>query len=196
MKIKGYAAALLSLSLFTPLSYANECPSVLKFMKRKLNSQETVNLCDEYAGKTLLVVNTASYCGYTPQFEGLEALYRNYKDKDFAVLGFPSHDFNQEDSDEGKTAELCELTYGVKFPMFEPISVKGDDADPMYRMLKNATGKAPSWNFNKYLIDSSGKQITHYPSSTKPTDAAFIADIEALLKSEQSLVYSLRKQSG
>lgn len=196
MKIKGYAAALLSLSLFTSLSYANECPSVLKFMKRKLNSQETVNLCDEYAGKTLLVVNTASYCGYTPQFEGLEALYRNYKDKDFAVLGFPSHDFNQEDSDEGKTAELCELTYGVKFPMFEPISVKGDDADPMYRMLKNATGKAPSWNFNKYLIDSSGKQITHYPSSTKPTDAAFIADIEALLKSEQSLVYSLRKQSG
>jgi len=184
MKIKGYAAALLSLSLFTSLSYANECPSVLKFMKRKLNSQETVNLCDEYAGKTLLVVNTASYCGYTPQFEGLEALYRNYKDKDFAVLGFPSHDFNQEDSDEGKTAELCELTYGVKFPMFEPISVKGDDADPMYLMLKNATGKAPSWNFNKYLIDSSGKQIIHYPSSTKPTDAAFIADIEALLKSE------------
>ncbi len=196
MKTKGYAAALLSLSLFTSLSYANECPSVLKFMKRKLNSQETVNLCDEYAGKTLLVVNTASYCGYTPQFEGLEALYRNYKDKDFAVLGFPSHDFNQEDSDEGKTAELCELTYGVKFPMFEPISVKGDDADPMYLMLKNATGKAPSWNFNKYLIDSSGKQITHYPSSTKPTDAAFIADIEALLKSEQSLVYSLSKQSG
>ena len=95
MKTKGYAAALLSLSLFTSLSYANECPSVLKFMKRKLNSQETVNLCDEYAGKTLLVVNTASYCGYTPQFEGLEALYRNYKDKDFAVLGFPSHDFNQ-----------------------------------------------------------------------------------------------------
>ena len=196
MKTKGYAAALLSLSLFTSLSYANECPSVLKFMKRKLNSQETVNLCDEYAGKTLLVVNTASYCGYTPQFEGLEALYRNYKDKDFAVLAFPSHDFNQEDSDEGKTAELCELTYGVKFPMFEPISVKGDDADPMYLMLKNATGKAPSWNFNKYLIDSSGKQITHYPSSTKPTDAAFIADIEALLKSEQSLVYSLSKQSG
>ena len=76
------------------------------------------------------------------------------------------------------------MTYGVKFPMFEPISVKGEDADPMYRMLKTATGKAPSWNFNKYLIDSSGKQITHYPSSTKPTDPAFIADIEALLKSE------------
>lgn len=184
MKAKGFVPALLALSFFTTPSFASECPSVLKFMKRKLNSQETVNLCNEYAGKTLLVVNTASYCGYTPQFEGLEALYSDYKDKDFVVLGFPSHDFNQEDNDEGKTAKLCELTYGVKFPMFEPISVKGEDADPMYRMLKTATGKAPSWNFNKYLIDSSGKQITHYPSSTKPTDPAFIADIEALLKSE------------
>ena len=182
MKVKGMAAALFTaLALTSTPLLANECPSVLKFMKRKLNSQETVNLCDEYAGKTLLVVNTASYCGYTPQFEGLEALYSDYKDKNFAVLGFPSHDFNQEDNDEGKTAELCELTYGVKFPMFEPTSVKGDDADPMFRMLKAATGKSPSWNFNKYLIDASGQNITHYPSSTKPTDAAFIADVEALL---------------
>ena len=135
MKAKGFVPALLALSFFTTPSFASECPSVLKFMKRKLNSQETVNLCNEYAGKTLLVVNTASYCGYTPQFEGLEALYSDYKDKDFVVLGFPSHDFNQEDNDEGKTAELCELTYGVKFPMFEPISVKGEDADPMYSCL-------------------------------------------------------------
>ena len=139
-------------------------------MKRKLNSQETVNLCEDYAGKTVLVVNTASYCGYTPQFEGLEALYSDYKDKDFVVLGFPSHDFNQEDNDEGKTAELCELTYGVKFPMFEPTSVKGDDADPMFRMLAKATGKAPSWNFNKYLISPDGKTITHYPGSVKPSE--------------------------
>lgn len=173
--------AVLALGVFSAPSSANECPSVLKFMKRKLNSQETVNLCDAYGGKTLLVVNTASYCGYTPQFEGLETLYSDYKDKDFVVLGFPSHDFNQEDDDEGKTAELCELTYGVQFPMFEPISVKGDDADPMYRMLKAATGKAPSWNFNKYLIDASGEKITHYPSSVKPTDASFVSDIEALL---------------
>ncbi len=184
MKAKGYLTAVLALSFFTSTAYASECHSVLKFMKRKLNSQETVNLCTEYGGKTLLIVNTASYCGYTPQFEGLEALYSDYKDRDFVVLGFPSHDFNQEDSDEGKTAELCELTYGVKFPMFEPISVKGDDADPMYRMLKASTGKAPSWNFNKYLIDSSGEKIIHYPSSTKPTDPAFVAEVEALLKSE------------
>ncbi|GFD88926.1 glutathione peroxidase [Tenacibaculum sp. KUL152] len=179
IKVVATLAAVLAMSSVP--AAANECPSVLKFMKRKLNSQETVNLCDEYGGKTLLVVNTASYCGYTPQFEGLETLYSDYKDKDFVVLGFPSHDFNQEDNDEGKTAELCELTYGVKFPMFEPTSVTGEDADPMYRMLKAATGKAPSWNFNKYLIDATGKNITHYPSSTKPTDASFIADVESLL---------------
>jgi glutathione peroxidase len=179
IKVVATLAAVLAMSSVP--AAANECPSVLKFMKRKLNSQETVNLCNEYGGKTLLVVNTASYCGYTPQFEGLETLYSDYKDKDFVVLGFPSHDFNQEDNDEGKTAELCELTYGVKFPMFEPTSVTGEDADPMYRMLKAATGKAPSWNFNKYLIDATGKNITHYPSSTKPTDASFIADVEALL---------------
>ena len=181
MKAKGFIPALLALSFFTSTGFANECPSVLKFMKRKLNSQETVNLCDEYAGKTLLVVNTASYCGYTPQFEGLEALYSDYKDKDFVVLGFPSHDFNQEDNDEGKTAELCELTYGVKFPMFEPISVKGEDADPMYRMLKAATGKAPSWNFNKYLISRDGSVVSTYGSSVKPDSVELISDIEKLL---------------
>ncbi len=179
--IKGTIVALLALGMTSTSVLADQCPSVLKFMKRKLNSQETVNLCQEYAGKTILVVNTASYCGYTPQFEGLEALYSEYKSKDFVVLGFPSHDFNQEDDDEGKTAELCELTYGVEFPMFEPTSVKGEDADPMYRLLSKATGKAPSWNFNKYLIDRSGENITHYSSSTKPTDAKFIADVEKLL---------------
>jgi glutathione peroxidase len=150
-------------------------------MKRKLNSQETVNLCTAYQGKTLLVVNTASYCGYTPQFEGLEAIYEKYKEDDFVVLGFPSHDFNQEDDNEGKTAELCELTYGVKFPMFEPIHVKGDDADPLYRKLYEATGEQPSWNFNKYLINKNGDIVKHYKSSVKPMDKDLIMDIEAAL---------------
>lgn len=160
---------------------AESCPDVLKFMKRKLNSQETVNLCQAYQGKAILFVNTASYCGFTPQFEGLEALYSDYKEKGLVVLGFPSHDFNQEDKDEAKTAELCELTYGVKFPMFEPISVKGDDADPLYRMLAKKTGKAPSWNFNKYLMDKDGNSITRYGSRTKPQDKDFIADVEQAL---------------
>ena len=160
---------------------ANSCPDVLKFMKRKLNSQETVNLCSEYQGKTLLIVNTASYCGFTPQFKGLEAMYDELKDDDFVVLGFPSHDFNQEADDEGKTAELCELTYGVEFPMFEPTHVKGDDADPMYRILAKATGEAPSWNFNKYLVDKNGKIVKHYKSSVKPSDKELRGDVEKAL---------------
>lgn len=163
------------------LAWANQCPAELKHLKRKLNSQETVNLCNEFAGKAVLIVNTASYCGFTPQFEGLEALYSEYKDRGFVVLGFPSHDFNQEDKDEAKTAELCELTYGVQFPMFEPLHVRGDDADPMYRQLAKATGTAPKWNFYKYLINSTGDTIKSYSSYTKPTDADFIADIESAL---------------
>ncbi|RDV27351.1 glutathione peroxidase [Alteromonas aestuariivivens] len=170
-----------TVALLSAPTFASECPSVLKFVKRKLNSQETVNLCSEYQGKTLLIVNTASYCGFTPQFEGLEAMYEKYKDKNFAVLGFPSHDFNQEAKDEGKTAELCELTYGVKFPMFEPIAVKGDDADPLYRMLSEATGEEPSWNFNKYLVDKDGNIVKHYGSRVKPTDETLVEDIERSL---------------
>ena len=103
----------------------NTCPTALKFIKRKLNSQETVNLCDEYSGKAVLVVNTASYCGFTKQFTELEALYQEYKAQGLMVIGFPSNDFFREDSDESKTAELCEKTYGVKFPMFETTSVRG-----------------------------------------------------------------------
>ncbi|GGW95646.1 glutathione peroxidase [Alteromonas halophila] len=160
---------------------ASTCPDVLKFMKRKLNSQETVNLCQAYKGKALLIVNTASYCGFTPQFEGLEAMYDKYRDKDFVVLGFPSHEFNQEAKSEKKTAELCELTYGVEFPMFEPTDVKGDDADPLYRMLAEATGKAPSWNFNKYLVDKQGNIVKHYGSKVTPTDDVLVADVERVI---------------
>lgn len=178
---KGLIALCVTAFLGSSVAVADECPDLLKFMKRKLNSQETVNLCDEFKGKTLLIVNTASYCGFTPQFEGLEALYSEYKDQDFSVLGFPSHDFNQEDQDEGKTAELCELTYGVKFPMFEATTVKGDDADPLYRKLAEQSGSAPKWNFYKYLVDKNGQVIDSYSSFTKPEDKDFRADIEKAL---------------
>ena len=157
---------------------ASECPDVLKFMKRKLNSQETVNFCEAYKDKAILFVNTASKCGFTPQFDGLEKLYNDYKDKNFVVLGFPSGDFNQEFDDEGKTAELCELTYGVKFPMFETIAVRGDDADPLYRLLAEKAGSAPKWNFYKYLVDRKGNLVDSYSSFTKPLDEDLIADIE------------------
>ena len=179
--MKKLTAALLV--LFASNAFSASCPSLLKFVKRKLNSQETVNLCDAYANKTLLIVNTASYCGFTPQFEGLEKLYATYKDKGFSILGFPSHDFKQEDDDEGKTAELCELTYGVKFPMFEPIAVRGDDVDPLYKMLAEKSGTTPKWNFYKYLVNAKGEVVESYSSMTKPDDEDLIAAIEASLVS-------------
>ncbi|WP_087504371.1 glutathione peroxidase [Neiella marina] len=160
---------------------AASCPDTLKFVKRKLNSSETVNLCTEYSGKPLLIVNTASYCGFTPQFKGLEKLYADYKDKGLVVLGFPSHDFNQEDKDEGKTAELCELTYGVKFPMFEPMPVRGDDADPFYRKLAAQAGEAPKWNFHKYVVNREGKVIASFSAMTKPDSDDMIKAIESAM---------------
>ncbi len=172
----------LALLFVSQSTIASECPDVLKFMKRKLNSQETVNLCEAYKDKAILFVNTASKCGFTPQFEGLESLYSQYKDKNFMVLGFPSDDFNQEYNDEGKTAELCELTYGVKFPMFETISVKGDDADPLYRLLAKKANTIPKWNFYKYLVDRKGNLVDSYSSFTKPDDAELIADIERAIQ--------------
>jgi len=162
-------------------AHAADCPDVLKHMKRKLNSQEVVNMCEAYQGKTILFVNTASKCGFTPQFEGLEKLYSDYKDEGFVVLGFPSNDFNQEFGDEGKTAELCELTYGVNFPMFETISVRGDDADPLYAKLAEDAGTAPKWNFYKYLVDKHGKMVDSYGSFTKPDDTDFVNDIKTAL---------------
>jgi len=174
--------ALLSVTSLTSISaQANTCPDLLKFVKRKLNSQDTVNMCEAYQGKTILFVNTASYCGFTPQFEGLEALYSKYNDQGFLVLGFPSHDFNQEDKSEVKTGQICRLTYGVKFPMFEAMSVKGEDVDPLYRMLANKSGQAPKWNFFKYLMDKNGNVVNAYASSVKPTDLALVADIEEAL---------------
>ena len=175
--MKKLLTGLCLLALSSPLA-ANECPDILKFMKRKLNSQETVNFCAEYQDKAILFVNTASKCGFTPQFEGLEALYDQYKDKNFVVLGFPSDSFNQEFDDEGKTAEVCELTYGVNFPMFEPIAVRGDDADPLYRMLTEKADRAPKWNFFKYLVDRDGNLVDSYSSFTKPDDEDLLADIE------------------
>jgi glutathione peroxidase len=173
-------AALFVSSWISFAANANECPDVLKHKKRILNSQEVVNMCDAYSGKAVLFVNTASKCGFTPQFEGLEALYDTFKDEGLVVVGFPSNDFAQEYSDESKTAEVCELTYGVNFPMFEPLSVRGDSADPLFAKLAEVTGKQPKWNFNKYLMAKDGS-ITHYGSRVKPQDKEFLEDISAAL---------------
>lgn len=149
---------------------------------RKLAGKETVNLGQAYGGQVLLVVNTASKCGFTPQYEGLEAMYAKYKDQGFAVLGFPSNDFmGQEPGSEEDIQEFCTLTYGVKFPMFEKVQVRGADATPLYRDLAAATGEAPGWNFHKYLIDREGRVVASFGSRTKPDDAALVAEIEKQL---------------
>lgn len=151
---------------------------------RPLTGKTPVNLQQQYGGKVLLVVNTASKCGLAPQFEALEALNAKYQPQGFAVLGFPSGDFkNQEYGDEKQIQEFCTLTYGVKFPMFEKVHVKGDEATPLYRDLIKATGDTPEWNFHKYLISRDGKVVGSFASRTVPDDKALVAAIERELKS-------------
>jgi len=138
-----------------------------------------------YAGKVLLIVNTASKCGFTPQYEGLEALHRRYADRGFEVLGFPCNQFgNQEPGDAAEIASFCSLNYDVTFPVFAKIEVNGDDADPLWRELKDEApgllgSKAIKWNFTKFLVDRSGKVVDRYAPTTKPEDIA--KDIEKLL---------------
>ena len=150
---------------------------------RPLAGKAPVNLQQAHGGKVLLVVNTASKCGYTPQFEALEALHAKYKGKGFAVLGFPSGDFKaQEFDDEKQIREFCTLTYGVKFPMFEKVHVKGEAATPLYRDLLAATGEAPAWNFHKYLIGRDGRVLASFGTKTRPDDRVVVDAIERALK--------------
>ena len=156
------------------------CPPLLDRTATRLQDEQPQALC-QYAGKVVLVVNTASYCGYTGQFKGLEALQKRYATRGFTVLGFPSNDFRQEDADAAKTAEVCFNHYGVSFPMFATGAVRGTAAQPMFRDLAQATGTAPQWNFNKYLVGRDGKPIAHFASNAEPTGPALTAAIEQAL---------------
>jgi glutathione peroxidase len=175
------SAVALGAGLLATPAMAAQCGDVLGHTMQQLNTRESVNLCDSFKGKTLLVVNTASKCGFTPQFEALEALYQKYQDKGLVVLGFPSDSFKQEYDDAEKTAEVCYLTYGVKFPMFASSKVKGDEANPVFKALIAKTGEEPSWNFNKYLVSSDEQTVKHFGSRTKPDDKDFIAELEKML---------------
>ena len=154
---------------------------------KRLAADETVRLCDTYADKVVLVVNTASKCGNTPQYEGLEKLYEEYGQRGLVVLGFPSNDFaGQEPGTEQEIQEFCRLTYGVRFPMFEKIVVRGDDAHPFYRALAAAAGTAPRWNFHKYLIGRDGKFIAAFSPGTQPYDPSVVGAIEQALGTASS----------
>ncbi|MCB1716334.1 MAG: glutathione peroxidase [Candidatus Competibacteraceae bacterium] len=157
------------------------CPAVLDFAFRPLGSEQAQKLCEHYAGKVILVVNTASFCGFTPQYEGLEALYARYRAQGLVVLGFPSNDFAQEPGSESDIKAFCELTYGVEFPMFEKVHVTGAKAHPFYQQLAQQSGQQPGWNFHKYLIDRAGQQIVSFATRIDPQDERLIRAIEEQL---------------
>lgn len=166
--------------LFASSVYAMDCPTLLDHKFNRLQDDAPQNLC-QYSGKVTLVINTASYCGYTAQYEGLEKLYAKYKDKGFVVLGFPSNDFSQEPGNNKEIADFCYNTYGVKFPMFAKSSVKGKEMNPLFTALSKASGKSPGWNFHKYLLDKEGKLLANYGSSVSPDDKNLVATIEKAL---------------
>ena len=154
------------------------CPALLD---RKMDTilEKPQSLC-EYAGKVVLVVNTASECGYTPQYEGLEALYRKYRSRGLVVLGFPSNDYGgQEPGSNKEIAAFCVNQYAIDFPMFAKTELK---KNPLYADLVRASGVAPRWNFHKYLIDRSRTQVQSFDTRVAPSDPKLVAAIESLLK--------------
>ncbi|MEN3277392.1 MAG: glutathione peroxidase [Massilia sp.] len=157
------------------------CPALLKQNFKRLQDEAPEDLC-QYAGKVVLVVNTASYCGFTKQYEGLERLYAKYNPRGLVVLGFPSNDFgNQEPGNAKEIADLCYNTYGVKFPMFAKSPVSGPNANPLHAALARQTGKEPKWNFTKYLIGRDGKVVEYFPSKVAPEDPQLVSRIEQAL---------------
>ena len=180
----------LALTLAAPVFAQNnkatadaKCPAVLQHTVERLQDEKPQNLC-QYAGQVVVVVNTASFCGFTPQYKGLEELHARYKDKGLVVLGFPSNDFSQEPGNNQKIADFCENTYGVKFPMFSKTSVRGQDASPLFKQLTQLTDTAPKWNFYKYLISRDGKQVKSFNSTTDPMSVKFLAEIDKQLSAK------------
>lgn len=170
----------LVLVLVTGSAGAGTCPAFLDHDFQKLHSSETVNLCKAYAGKPLLIVNTASHCGYTPQFKGLETLHEKYAVRGLVVVGFPSDDFNQESKDEAETAQVCYINYGVTFTMLSPLPVTGSAANPVFQEL-NRQSHEPTWNFNKYLVKPDGTVSRYFDSTTTPESPELNRAIDQLL---------------
>ncbi|MBW8722235.1 MAG: glutathione peroxidase [Polaromonas sp.] len=165
----------------TPASPAPAaCPSLLQQDFLRLQDEKPQSLC-QYSGKVVVVVNTASFCGFTGQYKGLEALHAKYQDQGLVVLGFPSNDFSQETGSNKEIADFCENTFGVKFPMFTKTSVTGKDANPLFKQLAAKTGTTPRWNFYKYVIARDGTSVTSFNSMADPASGALLKEIEKQL---------------
>ena len=166
----------------TPLDgKAAVCPALWQKNLPRLQDDSPQNLC-QYSGKVALVVNTASYCGFTSQYQGLEKVYARFQQRGLVVMGFPSNDFGQQEPGNSKQiADLCFNTYGVKFPMFAKSAVTGVQANPLFKELAAQTGQSPRWNFHKYLVDRRGKVVGSFPSDMSPEDPKLIAQIEKAL---------------
>lgn len=166
----------------TAAAAAPVCPEILNFQRQPLTKGDSVDLCEAYRGKVIVVVNTASKCGYTYQYEGLEQLYSRYKGQGLVVLGFPSNDFaNQEPGTAEEIQAFCRSTYGVKFPMFAKTRVAAGTDDPLYRALARHAGEYPQWNFHKYVIDRQGRLAGSFASKTEPLGAELEAAVKELL---------------
>jgi len=175
-------SVVVSLLLIAANSAYPSCPAALDYYKRPLTGEQPVHLCDVMRGKVVLVVNTASKCAYTPQYDGLEKLYDRYRKQGLIVAGFPSNDFaGQEPGTEKQIQDFCRLTYAVQFPMFEKVRVKGESADPFYKYLATVTGQQPRWNFHKYVLDREGRVVASFPSQVTPDDKRLVGLIEDLL---------------
>lgn len=174
------AMLLIPLLVFVTEVAMGACPSVLDHRMNDLDGKP-MDLCD-FAGKVVLAVNTASYCGNTPQYKGLEALYQKYGDRGLVVVGFPANDFgSQEPGSNKEIRDFCELTYGVKFPMVEKSSVVPGKANPVFAELASMTDDSPEWNFHKYLLSRDGSQAFSYPARMQPESDDIISRIEDLL---------------
>ncbi len=169
--------------LIVPAAQANTeqgCSGPLQGEQRSLRSEAMSNLCELSQGKVTLVVNTASQCGYTGQFDGLEKLYQEYKDQGFTIIGFPSDSFRQEHADEEEVAEVCFANFGVTFPMMSISAVTGRRSNPVFAQLSREQGP-PAWNFHKYLVGRNGEVIASFPSAVAPMDERLTTQIKQAL---------------
>ncbi|MEW6989866.1 glutathione peroxidase [Colwelliaceae bacterium 6441] len=169
-----------AISAFQVKANSNLCPDYLQVKKQKLHSSQSVDLCELTQGKPVLIVNTASNCGFTPHFKQLEALHKKYQSKGLVVIGFPSDDFFQEEDDEKDTAKICYINYGVTFTMLSTSAVRGSDVNNVFKFLAEKS-TSPKWNFYKYLVDGKGEKVQSFSPKTAPDDEEFIQAIELLL---------------